>query len=87
MPGCIWEGAIDYGDMEAGFEIDDPWFVTDPHKAVRYIGAGMWLVDSGDYDNDGKSELLFSIDRENRGGYELFYDGFKNHAIFEFGYH
>jgi hypothetical protein len=47
----------------------------------------MWLVDAGDYDNDGKSELVFSIDRYNRGGYELFYDDFKKRTIFEFGYH
>ena len=87
LPVLHLDGAIDCADREAGLELDDPWFVTDPHKTIRYIGAGMWLVDSGDYDNDGHSELLFSIDRENRGGYELFYDGFEKHAIFEFGYH
>jgi hypothetical protein len=27
----------------------------------------MWLVDAGDYDNDGKSELVFAIDRANEG--------------------
>jgi hypothetical protein len=80
-------GAIDCNDTEAGFEIDDAWFVTDPQKAVRYLGSGMWLVDAGDYDNDGKSELLFAINRENRGGYELFYDDFKAHSVFEFSYH
>ncbi len=47
----------------------------------------MWLVDAGDYDKDGKSELVFSIDRYNRGGYELFYDDFKKHVVLEFGYH
>jgi hypothetical protein len=47
----------------------------------------MWLVDAGDYGNDGRSELLFSIDRYNRGGYELFYDDFRKRAVFEFSYH
>jgi hypothetical protein len=51
------------------------------------LGNGIWLVDAGDYDNDGKSELVFSIDRYNQGGYELFYDDFKKHATFEYGYH
>jgi len=81
------DGAIDCQDVEAGFEIDDSWFAVDPGKSVQYIGAGMWLVDAGDYDNDGKSELVFSINRENRGGYELFYDDFKKHTVFEFSYH
>jgi len=47
----------------------------------------MWLVDAGDYDSDGKSELVFSIDGYNRGGYKLFYDDFSRFATFEFGYH
>ena len=79
--------AIDCQDVEAGFNIDDPWFVVDPKKSIRYLDSGMWLVDAGDYDNDGRSELVFSINRYNRGGYELFYDDFKQHALFEFSYH
>ena len=47
----------------------------------------MWLVDVGDYDNCGNDELLFSVGRYNRGGYELFYDDFKKHVSFEFSYH
>lgn len=81
------EEAIDCDDQEAGFQIDDPWFVVDPQNSVKYLDDGMWLVDAGDYDNDGKSELVFSIDRYNRGGYEIFYDDFNKHATFEFSYH
>ena len=51
------------------------------------LGQGMWLVDAGDYDNDGKSELVFAIDRYNQGGYELFADDFKSHAASHFSYH
>jgi hypothetical protein len=81
------EGAIDCQDTEAGFEIDDGWFVINPQGEVRYLDAGMWLVDAGDYDNGGHSELIFAINRDNRGGYELFYDGFKKRAVFEYTYH
>jgi hypothetical protein len=34
-----------------------------------------------------KSELVFAIDRANEGGYELFYDDFKKHTVFQFYYH
>ncbi len=81
------EGAVACHDVEAGFQIDDPWFASDPRGRFRYLGSGMWLVDAGDYDNEGRSELVFSIDRENRGGYVLFYDDFRDRAEFEFGYH
>lgn len=47
----------------------------------------MSLVDAGDYDNDGKSQLAFSTDRYDRGGYELFYDDFRKYAVLEFSYH
>jgi hypothetical protein len=71
--------------------IDEPfagqWFALSPGGDVKFIGQGMWLVDAGDYDNDGKSELVFSIDRYDEGGYELFYDDFKGHAVFRFSYH
>jgi hypothetical protein len=70
---------------------DDPfldyWFAISPSNEIALLDSGMWLVDAGDYDNDGKSELVFSIDRYNRGGYELFYDDFEKHVSFEFGYH
>jgi hypothetical protein len=81
------EGAIDCNEVEAGFEIDDPWFVAGPARNPEYLDSGMWLVDAGDYDNTGRSQLVFSIDRNNRGGYILYSDDFKKRAIFEFGYH
>jgi hypothetical protein len=79
--------AIDCNDVEAGFEIDDPWFVADPKGSIKYLDSGLWLVDSGDYDNDGTSELLFAIIRDNRGGYELFYSDFEKRAVFEYSFH
>ena len=65
----------------------DQWFVVKPDSTVSFLGSAMWLVDAGDYDNDGRSELIFSIDDYNRGGYRLFYDDFSRSATFEFGYH
>lgn len=65
----------------------DQWFSVSPGLEVQFLGRAMRLVDAGDYDNDGKSELVFSIDDYNRGGYEIFYDNFHEHATFKFGYH
>ena len=79
--------AIDCEDVEAGFDIDDPWYAVAPNGSVSYLGSGLQLVDAGDYDNDGKSELVFAINRDNRGGYVLFWDNFNKRAVFEFGYH
>jgi hypothetical protein len=63
------------------------WYVVDPAGTIRFLDSGMWLVDAGDYDGDGKSELVFAIDRYDIGGYELFYDEFRKHAVFRFFYH
>ena len=79
--------AVACQDKEAGFEIDDPWFFVDTDKAVTYLDSGVWLIDEGDYDNDGKSELIFAIDRYNEGGYEIWYDNFRKHSTFKFNYH
>ena len=79
------------GEYRCNGPPDDPfldyWFALSPANDITLLGNGMWLVDAGDYDNDGKSELVFAIDRYNQGGYELFYADFKKHATFEFGYH
>jgi hypothetical protein len=81
------EGAVDCEDTEAGFEIPDRWFLVDRKGMVRYLESGMILVDAGDYDGDGKSELLFSLNDYNRGGYRIYYDDFNKSADFKFGYH
>lgn len=63
------------------------WFVVNPEGHVSFLGQGMWLVDAGDYDNDGKSEIMFALADYDKGGYELFYDDFTQHVAFEFSYH
>jgi hypothetical protein len=81
--------------MLAGYRCDGPpdeaftsqWFVITPLQQVHFLDSGMWLVDAGDYDNDGRSELVFAIDGENHGGYRLYSDDLTRKAIFEFAHH
>jgi hypothetical protein len=72
---------------ERGDPLEKEWFVATPTGDVKYLDSNMWLVDAGDFDNDGNSEVVFSIDDYNRGGYKLFYADFKKSAVFEFSYH
>lgn len=68
-------------------EFDGWWDVLPPNGASRFIGSGLVFVDSGDWDNDGDSAVLFQVVGENLGGYELFYDHFRKHVSFTFNYH
>jgi hypothetical protein len=78
---------VECDDAETGFNLYNQWFVMNPQGRVQFLGEGMWLVEAGDYDNDGRSEIMFCIDQYNLGGYRLFYDDFKKTAISEFHYH
>ena len=75
------------GPQDDGSPFTGQWYLVESSGASRFIGANMWLVDAGDYDNDGKSEVLFSIEGYNRGGYRLFYKDFNKKAEFLFAYH
>ena len=78
-----------------GYRCDGPpdpafwyqWFAVAPDQQVRFLDTSGWLIDAGDYDNDGRSELVFAVGGYNRDGYRLFYDDFKRSATFEFSYH
>ena len=63
------------------------WFAISPEGAIKFLDEGVWLVDAGDYDADGRSELIFAIDRYNEGGYILYYSDFAKHATANFHYH
>ena len=65
----------------------DQWFSISPERQIRFLDTAMWLVDAGDYDSYGTSEIVFSLDDYDRGGYRLFYDHFKKEVVFEFIYH
>jgi hypothetical protein len=63
------------------------WYLIEPSGKMRFLGSGMSLVDAGDYDGDGKSEVLFAVDGYDLGGYRLFYRDFSRSAEFLFSYH
>jgi len=77
---CEYSGAGDGG-------FDAQTFGIGANGKALLLGPGLTLVDAGDYDADGNSELVFALSQYNRGGYVLFSDDFKEQARFEFGYH
>jgi hypothetical protein len=62
-------------------------FAVSPEGEARYLGEGLQFVDAGDFDGDGRSEVVFAITRGNQGGYDLRYNDFANQAVFAFSYH
>jgi hypothetical protein len=66
------------GPPDADFA--DHWFAISPTGEVRPIGRLMHLAGAGDFGRQGRSELLFSSQDPNEGGYKLFYDNFSRQA-------
>jgi hypothetical protein len=66
--------------------IEKPWSYQDSDLGIKSLDKARWLVDAGDDDHDGRSELRFSIDDYDRGGNRLFYDHFEKRAVSEFSY-
>jgi len=62
------------------------WYLVRPSGETEFLSANMSLVDAGDYDNDGKSEVLFAIGGYNTGGYRLYYSDFNKSVSFVFHY-
>ncbi len=75
------------GPTQDGGPFEHQWYVVDPSGSIRHLGSDMWLVDAGDYDGDGHSEVLFAVDGYNLGGYRLFYANFSGSVEFLFNYH
>jgi len=75
------------GPQEAGSPYIDHWYAVAPTGKIVLLGSGMWLLDAGDYDGDGKSEVLFAIDGYDLGGYRFFYQNFNKSAEYVFAYH
>ncbi|MBN1473771.1 MAG: hypothetical protein JW914_04085 [Syntrophaceae bacterium] len=73
------------GDGDGGY--DAQTFAISPTGKTYYLGPGLILVDAGDYNGDGSSELVMALSLYNRGGYVLFSNSFIEEARFEFGYH
>jgi hypothetical protein len=67
-------------------DADGPqWFLLS--DSVHALGPNFELVDAGDYDRDGKSDLLFWYSGYNNDGFTLFYDGLARHVDFRWNYH
>jgi hypothetical protein len=65
-----------------------PWFFVSPDGTVRRIGSFMSLLDAGDYDNDGKSEVVFLLSQgENTDGFVLFDASFEKQTSLLWHYH
>jgi hypothetical protein len=45
------------------------------------------LVDAGDYDGDGKAEVIFFVSGYNEDGYAMFYDAFRKNVFSTWSYH
>lgn len=78
------------------YRCDGPWedtafapqtFAISPELKVQYIGESLKLVDAGDFDGNGMSELLFAIQRGNTEGYDLRFDNFAGQATFAYNHH
>ncbi|ABF39949.1 hypothetical protein Acid345_0946 [Candidatus Koribacter versatilis Ellin345] len=77
----------DASNLGATAGLDYEWFTIDPSGTVHYLASNLVLVDAGDYDKSGHSQVLFMIDDYNRGGYVLFYDNFQKQATLEYHFH
>jgi hypothetical protein len=71
------QSRLDAGDCGYVDDPDDqnscPWFFVSADGHARRIGSFMSLLDAGDYDNDGRSELIFILSQpEDTDGFVLF---------------
>ena len=86
--------SLNAGDCGWGGRPDEPtdpfvnqWFFVASDRSVRRIGGFDELLDAGDYDNAGSSEVIFFSTRsENSDAYDLLYDNFQKKVDLEIGY-
>lgn len=68
--------------------LSNPWFFVTPDRTVRRIGSFMSLLDAGDYDNDGRSELIFMVNQpEDTDGFVLYDADLRKQASLLWSYH
>jgi hypothetical protein len=77
--------SLDAGNCGWGGQPDNPtdafvyqWFLVAGDRSVMRMGGFDRLLDAGDYDDDGRSELVFfSMRSESSDVYDLLYDNFQ----------
>lgn len=74
-------------DEVAGPAGSSHWFIASGTEPIRFLGSEMALIDAGDYDNDGQSEVVFMKVGYNFTGYVLFFDDFRQSVQFGWAYH
>lgn len=62
------------------------WFFADSTDTI-FVGADMTLIDAGDYDGDGESEIVFWRTGYNEDGYVISWNRFKRNAEYLWKYH
>jgi hypothetical protein len=68
--------------------LSGPWFFVASDGVVRRIGSFMSLLDAGDYDNDGRAELVFFLSQpEDTDGFVLYDATFEKPVTFTWTYH
>jgi hypothetical protein len=61
------------------------WFLLTGDRS-RYVGSNLELVDFGDYDEDGSSEILFWYRAYDEDGYTLLHDGLEKRTDHHWNY-
>ena len=62
------------------------WFLDDG-KTVRFVSSSLALIDAGDYDGDGGSEVVFLKTGYDYDAYILLYARLAKQAEFGWTYH
>lgn len=88
----IVQASLKAGDCGWVDQPDDPlskpWFFISANGTIRRIGSFMKLLDAGDYDGDGKSEVVFLVSQgENTDGFVLCDANFENQVSLLWHYH
>lgn len=86
------EASLDAGNCGYISEPDEPesepWFFVSSDGSVRRIGSFLTLLDAGDYDSDGSSEVVFVLSQgENTDGFVLFDGNFEKRVTLTWHYH
>jgi hypothetical protein len=74
-------------DGPLGEEWSPHTFAVLADGTVRHLGSSLQLLDAGDYDGDGKSEIVFQFGRYDYDGYTMFSNRFEESVTFGWIYH